>query len=66
MLIVKGTQIGPLLLLVCPCYRESLIATCKIVSFLCSLDNCLMENVIVFFFGNQISNWPSFEKECYF
>ena len=66
MLIVKGTQIGPLLLLVCPCYRESLIATCKIVSFLCSLDNLLQKNVIVFFFGNQISKWRSFEKRAIF
>ena len=30
--------------------------------FLCSLDNSLQKNVIVFFFGNQISKWCSFVK----
>ena len=33
---LKGTQMGPLLVLVCPCIRENEIVTCKIVSFLCS------------------------------
>ena len=32
--------------------------------FLCSLDNLLQENLIVFFFGNQISKWRSFEKRA--
>ena len=54
---------GPLLVLVCPCFRENVIVTCKIVSFLCSLDNFLLKNVIVFVFGNQISRWRSFEKK---
>ena len=31
--------------------------------FLCSLDNLLQKNVIVLFFGNQISKWRSFEKK---
>ena len=57
---------GPLLALVSPCFRESVIVTCKIVSFLCSLDNFLPKNVIVFFFGNQISKWRSFEKRAIF
>ena len=52
----------PWLVLVSPCFRENLVATCKIGSFLCSLDNLLQKNVIVFFFGNQISKWSSFEK----
>ena len=34
--------------------------------FLCSLDNLLQKNVIVLFFGNQISNWRSFEKRAIF
>ena len=36
--------------------------------FLCSLDTLLqeIENVIVFFFGNQISKWRSFEKRAIF
>ena len=49
-----------------PCFRENVVATCKIGSFLCSLDNLLQKNVIVFFFGNQISKWRSFEKKGLF
>ena len=36
------------------------------MSFLCSLDNLLQKNIIVFFFGNQISKWRSFEKGAIF
>ena len=54
---------GPWLVLVSPCFRENVVAICKIGSFLCSLANLLQKNVIVFFFGNQISKWRSFEKE---
>ena len=57
---------GPLLVLVSHCFRENVVATCKIVSFLCSLDNLLQKNVIVLFFGNQISKWRSFEKSVIF
>ena len=57
---------GPLLVLVCPCFRENVIVTCKIVSFLCSLDNFHMKNVIIFFFGNQILKWCSFVKRAIF
>ena len=60
---LKGTPMGQLLVLVCPCFRENVIITCKIVSFLYTLDNVLLKNVIIFFFGNQISKWGSFEKE---
>ena len=38
----------------------------KIGSFLCSLDNLLQKNVIVLFFGNQISKWRSFENRAIF
>ena len=62
----KGTQKGPLLVLVSPCFRENVIVTCQIVSFLCSLDNFLLKNVIVFFSGNQISKWRSFEWRAIF
>ena len=34
--------------------------------FLCSLDNLLQKNVIVLFFGNQLSKWRSFEKRAIF
>ena len=57
---------GPWLVLLSPCFRENVVATCKIGSFLCSLDNLLKKNVIVFFFGNQISKWRSFEKRAIF
>ena len=56
---------GPLLVLA-PCFRENVAVMCKIGSFLCSLDNLLQKNVIVFFFGNQISKWRSFEKRAIF
>ena len=41
---------APWLVLVSPCFRENVVATCKIGSFLCSLDNLLQKNVIVLFF----------------
>ena len=53
---------GPWLVLVSPYLRENIVATCKIGSFLCSLDNLRQKNVIVLFFGNQIWKWRSFEK----
>ena len=66
----KGCGTGPWLVLVpvlvSPCFRENVVATCKIGSFLCSLDNLLQKNVIVLFFGNQISKWRSFEKRAIF
>ena len=63
---LKGHKYGPLFVLVSPCTRENVVVTCKIGSFLCSLDNLLQKNVIVFFFENQISKWRSFEKKGYF
>ena len=63
---VKLCGMGPWLVLVSPCFRENVVATCKIGSFLCSLDNLLQKNIIVFLFGNQISKWCSFEKRAIF
>ena len=57
---------GPWLVLVSPCFRENVVATCKIGSFLCNLDNLLLKNVFVLFFGNQISKWRAFEKRAIF
>ena len=54
---------GLLLVLVCPCFRKNVIVT---VSFLCSLDNFLLKNVVIFLFGNQISKRRSFEKGAIF
>ena len=62
----KGCGMGPWLVLVSPCFRENVVATCKIGSFLRSLDNLLLKNVIVLFFRNQISKWRSFEKRAIF
>ena len=59
---IKGCGMGTLFVLVSPWFRENEVVTCKIGSFLCSLDNLLQINVIVFFFGYQISKWRSFEK----
>ena len=63
---LKGCGMGPRLVLVSPCFRENIVATCKIGSFLCSLDNSPHKNVIDLFFGNQISKWHSFEKKATF
>ena len=38
----------------------------KLGVFLFSLDNLPQKNVIVLFFGNQISKWRSFEKMAIF
>ena len=62
----KGCRMGPPLVLVSPCFRQNVVVTYKMGSFLCSLDNLLQKNVIVFFFGNQISKWRSFEKRAIF
>ena len=57
---------GTLFVLVSPCFKENVVVTCKIGSFLCSLDNLLQKNVFVFFFENQILKWRSFEKRAIF
>ena len=66
MKLLKGCGMGPWLVLVSPCFRENEVATCKIESFLCSLDNLPQKNVIVLVFGNHISKWRSFEKKTIF
>ena len=55
---------GPWLVLVSPCFRKNVVVTCKIGSFLCSLDNLLQKNVIVPFFleikfqnGSHLKKW---------
>ena len=60
--IVKGCGMGPRLVLVFPCFRENIVATCKIGSFLCCLDNLLQKNVIVLFLANQIQNGAHLKK----
>ena len=63
---LKECGMGTLFVFVSPCFRENVVVTCKIESFLCSLDNLLQKNVIVLFFGNKISKWRSFEKSAIF
>ena len=41
---------GPWLVLVFPCFRENVVVTCKIWSFLCSLDNFSSEKRNFFLF----------------
>ena len=64
--ISKGIQMGPLLVLVSLCFRENINVTGKILSILCSLDNFLLKNAIVFFLGNQILIWHPSAKRAIF
>ena len=59
---LKGCGMGPWLVLVCPCFRENVVATCKIGSFLCSLDNLLQKNVIVLFLEIKFQNGAHLKK----
>ena len=58
----KGLVIGPLLVLVSPCFRKNIVVTCKIRTFLCSLDNLLQKNVSVCFFGIKFQNGAHLKK----
>ena len=60
--ILKGCGMGPWLVLVAPCFRENVVATCKIGSFLCSLDNLLQKNVIVLFLEIKFQNGAHLKK----
>ena len=53
---------GPLLDLVCPCFREHEIVTCKIMSFLSSADNFLLKNVIILFLEIKFQNGAHLKK----
>ena len=57
---------GPLLVLVCSCFRENVNVTCKIVLFLCSLDNFLLKNAIVFFLEIKFQNGVHLNKGLIF
>ena len=62
----KGCGMGPWLVLESPCFRENVVATCKIESFLCSLDNLPQKNLIVFFFGKSNFKMALIWKKGYF
>ena len=51
---------------VSPCFRENAVVTCKIGSFLCSLDNLLQKNVSVFCFENKFQNGAHLKKRAIF
>ena len=53
---------GPWLVLVSPCFRENVVVTCKIGSFLCSLENLLQKNVIVLFLEIKFQNGAHLKK----
>ena len=53
---------GTLFVLVSPCFRENVVVTCKSRSFLCSLDNLLQKNVIVFFLEIKFQNGAHLKK----
>ena len=63
---LKCTQMGPLLVLVCRCFGENVIATCKIVSFVCCLDNFRLKNVIISFFWKTNFKMVLIWKKGYF
>ena len=62
---LPGCGMGPPLL-VSPCLRENVVVTCKILSFLCSLDTLLQKNVIVFFFWKSNFKMALIWKKGYF
>ena len=63
---LKGCGVGPWLVLVSPCFRENVVVTCKIGSFLCSLDNELQKKVIVLFFWKSNFKMALICKKGYF
>ena len=57
---------GTLFVLVSPWFRENVVVTCKIGSFLCSLNNLLQKNVIVFLFEIKSQNGAHLKKRAIF
>ena len=60
--IVKGCEMGTLFVHVSPCFRENVVVTCKIGSFLCSLDNLLQKKVIFSFLEIKFQNGAHLKK----
>ena len=59
---LNGCGMGPLLVLVSPCFREIVVVTCKIGSFLCRLDNLLQKNVFLSFLKIKFQNGAHLKK----
>ena len=64
--VVKGYGMGTLFVLVSPCFRENVVVTCKIGSFLCSLDNLLQKNKNVSFLEIKFQNGAHLKKRAIF
>ena len=59
----KGCGMGPLLVLVSPCFRENVdLSHAKFGLFFCNLDNLLQKNVIVFFLEIKFQNGAHLQK----
>ena len=58
----KGCGMDPWLVLVSPCFRENVVATCKIGSFLCSLDNLLGKPWLFSFLEIKLQNGAHLKK----
>ena len=63
---LKGCGMGPWLVLVSPCFRKNVVATCKIGSFLCSLDNLLPKKPNCFLFWKSNFKMALIWKKGYF
>ena len=57
---------GPWLVLVSPCFRENVVATCKIGSFLCNLDNLLQKKYLFSFLEIKFQNGAHLKKRAIF
>ena len=57
---------GPWLVFVSPCFRENVVATCKIGSFLCSLDNLLQKTYLFSFLEIKFQNGAHLRKKVIF
>ena len=62
----KDRVMGPLLILVCNCFRTNVIVLCKIVSFSCSFYKFVLQNAIVFNFRKQHFKMALIWKEVLF
>ena len=56
----------PLLVLFSPCFSENVNITCKIVSFLCSLDNFLLKMQLFSFLEIKFQNSAHLKKRVIF
>ena len=63
---LKGCGMGPWLVFVSPWFRENVVATCKIGSFLCNLDNLLKKNVVFFFWKSNFKMMLIWKKRAIF